>query len=150
MTRAPYMIAIIAGLTLTGCAGDPWGPSQTAGTVVGGVTGGLLGSAVGGTAATAIGAALGAVIGSEIGRQLDEASRQRAYYAAEEAFASGRPTSWESPDSPARGRVVPSERYRYRNDICRDFTHTIWVDGRREVIEGTACEMADGSWRIVA
>lgn len=138
-------------LALAGCANQGgWGPRQTTGTVVGGVAGGLLGSVAGGTAATAIGAALGAVLGSEVGRQLDEQAQQQAYYATREAVYSGRPQSWDYAPNSASGRVVPGDTYRSDGRMCRDFSHTINVQGRREVVHGTACQLADGSWRIVA
>jgi surface antigen len=36
-----------------------------------------------------------------------------------------------------------------RDYLCRDFRHTMWVGGEPEVIEGTACQFPDGSWRVV-
>ncbi|QPC42070.1 glycine zipper 2TM domain-containing protein [Kaustia mangrovi] len=138
-------------LAVTGCANQGgWGPRQTTGTVVGGVAGGLLGSVAGGTTATAVGAALGAVLGSELGRQLDQQAQQQAYYATEQAVYTGRPQEWDYSRTGSHGRVVPGDTYRSSGRLCRDFSHTIYVEGRREVVHGTACQLADGSWRIVA
>ena len=148
-------VAIIAvtGLLLAGCASDA-GPKQTGGAVVGGVAGGLLGNTIGHgkgrAAATILGAALGAVVGGAVGRNLDDNDRERAYYAAQRSFESGREVSWSNPDSGHRGRFRPRRSYRDDDQrMCRDFEHTIWVDGEPELIEGTACEMRDGSWRVV-
>ena len=62
------------------------GPKETGGAVIGGVAGGLLGNTIGHgngrAAATILGAALGAVVGGAVGRSLDDADRERAYYAA--------------------------------------------------------------------
>jgi surface antigen len=146
-------VAAAAGLLVAGCAADS-GPKETTGAVVGGVTGGLIGSTIGNgrgqVAATVLGAALGAVVGGAVGRSLDEADRDYAYRAADRGFRSNRVTYWENPASGHRGRFRP--RRTYQNDealTCRDFEHTIWVDGEPEVVEGTACEMTDGSWRVV-
>ncbi|MBL8895455.1 MAG: hypothetical protein JNJ53_12685, partial [Rhizobiales bacterium] len=62
----------------------------------------------------------------------------------------GRRQYWENPNTGHRGEFVPRRSYaRNGYGMCRDFEHTIWVRGEPELIEGTACEMADGTWRIV-
>ena len=145
-------IAVIAGLSLAGCAADS-GPKQTSGAVIGGVAGGLLGNTIGHgkgrAAATIIGAALGAVVGSEIGRNLDERDREFAYLAADRGLRSNRVEYWKNPRSGNRGEFRPRRSYDRDGEMCRDFTHTIWVDGEPEPVDGTACEMADGGWRVV-
>jgi surface antigen len=151
-SRSVVIIAAI-GLLVAGCTPDA-GPKETGGAVVGGVAGGLLGNTIGHgngrAAATILGAALGAVVGGAVGRSLDDKDRERAYYAARRSFESGRETYWDNPESGHRGRFRPRRSYRGDdNRMCRDFDHTIWVDGEPELIEGTACEMADGSWRVV-
>ncbi|WP_137390014.1 glycine zipper domain-containing protein [Rhodoligotrophos defluvii] len=152
MTIVPITLA--GAIALAGCAGpnpyqpQAWGGNQAAGTVVGGVAGGLIGSAVGGTGATVVGAALGAILGNQVGYSLDAQAQARAYYAAEAAFDSGRPQRWDDPRG-YYGEVVPYDSYRRGPELCRDFTHTMFVNGRREVIRGTACQLADGSWSVV-
>ena len=145
-------IVVMAGLALGGCANS--GPKESGGAVIGGVAGGLIGNTIGHgkgrAAATIVGAALGAIVGGAVGRELDDQDRERAYYAAQESFRSGREEYWENPRTGHRGHFKP--RRSYRNDdeeTCRDFEHTVWVDGEPEVVEGTACEMADGEWRVV-
>lgn len=140
------------GLLLAGCANS--GPKETGGAVIGGVAGGLLGNTIGSgkgrAAATILGATLGAVVGGAVGRSLDDVDRERAYYAAQRSFETGREESWSNPNTGNRGRIKPRRSYRGSDDrMCRDFEHTIWVDGEPELIEGTACEMANGSWRVV-
>jgi surface antigen len=147
-----YAAVAMTGLMLAGCAADS-GPKETSGAVIGGVAGGLLGNTVGHgngrAAATILGAALGAVVGGAVGRDLDDADRDYAYRAADSSFRSGREASWENPDTGHRGRFRTRRSYQGDDGMCRDFDHTIWVDGEPELIEGTACEMADGSWRVV-
>ncbi|MBI2717684.1 MAG: glycine zipper 2TM domain-containing protein [Rhizobiales bacterium] len=143
----------VAALLLAGCSADS-GPRQSSGAVLGGVAGGLLGSTIGHgngrAAATIMGAALGAIVGSEIGRSLDQRDREYAYAAAERSFREGREETWENPDTGHRGEIRLRRTFDRGGDLCRDFTHTIWVDGEPQYVEGTACEMPDGSWEIVA
>jgi surface antigen len=148
-------IALAGTVGLAGCAGphpfepQAWGGNQAAGTVVGGVAGGLIGSAVGGAGATVLGATLGAVLGNQVGFSLDEQARSRAYYAADHAFRSGQPQRWDDPRGGYYGEVVPEHPYYRGPERCRNFTHRMFVNGRHEVVRGTACELADGSWRVV-
>lgn len=152
MTTKAIASATIACFLLAGCAADS-GPRQTSGAVIGGVAGGLLGSTIGDgngqAAATIIGAALGAVVGSEIGRSLDERDREFAEAAADRSLRSNRVGYWKNPETGHRGQFRPRRSYQRDDDLCRDFDHTIWVDGEPELVQGTACEMADGSWRVV-
>lgn len=151
MNYKAVSVVIIAGL-LAGCAADS-GPRETSGAVIGGVAGGLLGNAVGRgdgrVATTIIGAALGAVVGASIGRDLDERDREYAYMAADRGLRTNRVEYWKSPRSGYRGRFRPVRTYERGPRLCRDFEHTIWVRGEPELIEGTACQARDGTWRVV-
>jgi surface antigen len=147
-----YAAVAMASLVLAGCAQDS-GPKETSGALIGGVAGGLLGNTIGHgkgrAAATILGAALGAVVGGKVGRSLDDEDRNYAYGAATRSFTSGREITWENPDSGHRGRFRPRRSYQGDDGLCREFEHTIWVDGEPDVIEGTACQTPDGRWRVV-
>ena len=145
-----YAVVALAGLVLAGCAADS-GPKETSGALIGGVAGGLLGNTIGKgrAAATILGAALGAVVGGKVGRSLDDEDRNYAYGAATRSFSSGRVITWENPESGHRGRFRPRRSYQGDDGLCREFDHTIWVDGEPDVIEGTACQTPDGRWRVV-
>ena len=147
-----YAVVAMAGFLLAGCAEDS-GPKETSGALIGGLAGGLLGNTIGHgngrAAATILGAALGAVVGGQVGRNLDDADRNYAYGAATCSFSTGRVVTWENPESGHRGRFRPRRSYQGDHGLCRDFDHTIWVNGEPELIEGTACETDDGSWRVV-
>src|ERR1044071_4749004 len=132
-------LAVLAASSslLLGCAMDA-GPKEQTGAVVGGVAGGLLGSTVGHgsgrAAATVLGAALGAVVGGAVGRSLDDQDRERAYFAAQSALSADEEEEWENPESGHRGKFVPRRTYyNAQRSLCRDFEHTIWVDGQPEV-----------------
>ncbi len=145
---------VITALLLTGCASDA--PKQDAGMVVGAIAGGVLGNAAGRgggkPAATILGAVLGGIVGSEIGRSMDKQDRilaQQAELAAFERGRSGEPVAWRNPDNGRYGEVVPGAAYRRGPQDCRDYTHTIYIDGRPQVVRGTACREPDGTWRAV-
>ncbi len=150
--------AALMGLLLAACANDPYsGPKQDAGTAIGAITGALFGSSFGsGTsghvAGAVAGAAVGGVLGNAVGASLDARDRQRAYAAemqAIEAGEPGAPVGWRSPESGRYGTIVPGPPYRSNGMICREFSHTIYIDGRPQTARGTACRNPDGSWTPV-
>jgi surface antigen len=155
MRRVMGVAAMSIALALGGCG--PEGPTKSdTGLAVGAIAGGLLGNTVGKgggrAAATIVGAVVGGIVGSEIGRSMDEQDRrlaQRAEYDAFESGPSGRPVHWKNPDNGRYGDVVPAAPYRRGEFDCRDYTHTIYIDGRPREMRGTACRNPDGSWRNV-
>ncbi len=152
----PIAVLAAAAMLTAGCA-DGSGQKQDAGMVVGAVAGGLLGNSVGrggGRAgATIVGAVVGGIVGSEIGRSMDRQDRilaQQAEMAALERGRTGVVTPWRNPDNGRYGEVIPGEPYRRGPEDCRDFTHTIYIDGRPQAMRGTACRNPDGTWRNVS
>lgn len=149
-----FAIALV-GLSVVGCSNT--GPKQGIGTVAGAIAGGVIGNQFGkgsgNVVATAAGAVIGGLIGAEIGRSLDERDQQLAYqaqYSALEQGRSGAPVIWRNPDSGRSGRVVPESAYTVNNRQCRDYTHTVYIDGQPETARGTACREGDGTWRTVS
>ena len=153
------MLKILATLSvpllLVACG--PGGLSkQDAGLGVGAVAGGLLGNTVGKgsgkVVATALGAVVGGIVGSEIGKSMDDADRKAAEdaeFAALEHGNSGVSTPWRNPDSGHYGMVVPSKPYKIQAQDCRDYTHTIYIQGQPQTMRGTACRNPDGTWHSV-
>jgi surface antigen len=146
--------AVLVPALLAACA---TGSKQETGTVVGAVAGGLIGSQVGQgrgqVAATVAGAFLGGVSGNQIGANLDEADRRaamEAQYRALEYGAPGAPTAWRNPRSGHYGNIVPGQPYQTTGRHCRDYTHTIYVDGRPQTLRGRACRNPDGTWQKIA
>lgn len=128
---------------------------ETVGTLGGAVAGGLVGSRFGGgagkIATIGIGSVLGALAGREAARYLTGNDNQRAATAEQQALNQGGPISWNSPDSGARGTVQPQRTYQNNaGQTCRDYTHTVTVQGQREQARGTACRQPDGSWQLVS
>ncbi|MCB1515598.1 MAG: glycine zipper 2TM domain-containing protein [Hyphomicrobiaceae bacterium] len=153
---ARIAVASALALGIAGCG--PEGPTRAdTGLAVGAIAGGLIGNTVGkGTGralATVAGAFVGGVVGHEIGRSLDEQDRRlarEAEYEALERGPSGVARTWRNPDNGRYGEVVPSRSYKRGGDDCRDYAHTVYIDGRPQVLRGTACRNPDGSWRSVA
>ncbi len=144
------MVMIFLTVGLGACGG---GPREDMGTVVGAVAGGAIGNQFGKgdgrAAATIAGIVIGGIIGSNIGRSLDENDRRRASAAEYDALENGRTgevREWRNPDSGHYGRIVPRRSYKIGRRDCRDYTHTIYIDGRPETMRGRACRNDDGSW----
>lgn len=155
--RFPRAI-LIAVLPLSLAACGPEGPNKAdTGLVVGAVAGGLLGNQFGKgggrVAATAIGAVVGGIVGSEIGKSMDQQDRmlaQQAEYDAFERGTAGQPRRWSNSQNGRYGDVVPGQMYRQGSNDCRDYTHTIYIDGRKQTMKGTACRNPDGTWSSVS
>jgi len=87
-----------------------------------------------------------------IGAALDEQDRERAYAAEMQALQYGEPgapVGWRSPESGRHGTVVPGPAYQSSGATCREYTHSIFIDGRPQTARGTACRNSDGSWSPV-
>lgn len=156
LKKARLFAVLLIPALLPACG--PEGPSKAdTGMIVGGVAGGIIGNQVGkGTGnvlATVAGAMIGGIVGSEIGRSMDEQDRrlaEQAEYAALEEGESDRPRRWRNPDNGRYGDVVPSRPYKRSGLDCRDYTHTVFIDGRPRTMRGTACRNRDGTWSNVA
>jgi surface antigen len=159
MRTSLIAVPLAAMLTLAGCSGEM--NKQDSGTVVGAVAGGIIGNSVGQGrgrgAATVLGAVVGGIVGSEIGRSMDDRDRRLAEQAEIEAFERGQSgvmVPWRNPDSGRHGEITPGASYRRAYDgggywDCRDYTHRIYMDGRPQIVRGTACRNPDGTWRNV-
>ena len=140
---------------LAGCGAN--GPTrEDTGMVLGGVAGGIVGNQIGkgrgNTLATVAGVVVGGIVGSQIGRGMDERDRvlaQEAEYEALERGNSGVARQWRNPDNGRYGEIVPSKPYKRGTADCRDYTHTIYMDGRPQQMRGTACRNPDGTWQNV-
>ena len=147
---------ILVALAVAACG--PGGlTKQDAGIGVGAIAGGVIGNQFGGgdgkVLATALGAVVGGIVGSEIGKSLDDNDRRaagEAEMAALERGQSGVAQPWRNPNSGHYGMVVPGKPYKRASQDCRDYSHTIYIDGKPQTMRGTACRNADGSWRAAA
>jgi surface antigen len=150
MTKIGLALASLSLAMLSaGCA-----TKEDTGTLVGAGTGALIGSQFGNgpgkVAATLGGALIGGFIGNRIGKDMDDEDRRRAAEAQYAAFQNGYRTDWRNPNTGRYGYIEPRPIYAYQGYQCRDFTQTVFIDGRPATMVGRACRMADGSWREVA
>ena len=159
MSSIKVIAAALAAAMLAACANSPDSPRQDSGAVAGAIAGGVLGAALGGRGAgdriagAAIGAVAGGLLGSAIGASLDERDRQMAYAAEMQALEQGQPgvaVGWRSQTTAHYGNVVPGPYYDAGGRRCRQYTHTVYVQGRPQTARGTACRNPDGTWTIVS
>ncbi len=139
--------AVLISLTLLmGCQPT----KRDTGAVIGGIAGGILGKQVGGgsgrTIAIITGTLLGAYAGSVIGQQMDENDRYRTHQALE-AVPTRQHSRWKNPDTGTEYTVTPTRTYRTPSGPCRDYTTEAIIDGRQEIVYGTACRQPDGTWQ---
>lgn len=153
---AAAMLAV--ALVTAGCAQNTasYANKETVGTLGGAALGGWLGSkmADGRTqlATTAAGALVGALIGNQIGQGLDEVDQMKVREAQETAASApvGQTITWSNPDTGRYGSVTATrEGTSSSGAYCREFQHTIFVDGQAQDGYGTACRKPDGSWEMI-
>lgn len=88
----------------------------------------------------------GGIVGRS-GVTLNDSDKQRALeaeYRALEGAAVGQPMLWSGKG--VSGKVVAAAPYQVGSQNCRQYTHTLTVDGKDTVTRGAACRNDDGSW----
>jgi surface antigen len=83
------------------------------------------------------------VIAGPLGSSLTEADRQTASDAQIAALDKGEKRSWKG-KSAVFGYVEPGAE----NGGCRDYTHTVFIDGRPQSGKGSACRQSNGTWKF--
>lgn len=137
--KSHIAIPLIALAILTGC-------STTSGSKG---SGGTFSSLTGGAKAPATGvlAALGnGLIGNA---SLDASDRKKALqaeYQALEYSPAGKTVEWKNSSGTRSGEVVAAQPYQVGSQNCRQYTHTVRIDGTPQSARGTACRNEDGSW----
>jgi surface antigen len=150
MSRNYLFTVLLAVAFLGACETSPSKEDlgMAAGAILGGVLGHQVGHGSGNTVATIGGAALGAFFGSRIGRNMDREDQRKAAGTLERS-PDDRSTTWRNPNTGQIYSVTPTRTYRGDSGPCRDFTTTTEMDGREEVVHGTACRQPDGNWRAL-
>lgn len=150
--RTTRIIAATLALGLAAaCESQP--SKQDIGMATGAVLGGVLGHQIGGgtgkTVATIGGAALGAYVGNRVGRNMDRGDEARATHALDKS-GDGESTTWSNDETGLRHSVTPTRTYQGSSGgRCREFTTVTQIDGRDEVVHGTACKQPDGTWKTL-
>lgn len=158
MLKKTICLALLASV-LTGCSPGA-GPKQTAGQLLGAASGALIGSQFGkGTGqlvGVAIGTLAGTTLGGMIGQKLDEQDRalaQSTMVATLERAPDNQVKTWKNPNNNHSGnfRVTRTQEMPANHQVCRDYVHTVIIDGRQEQVHGRACrDMRDrrGEWFV--
>ena len=137
----PLAAALAAALVLVSETGCENMQKRDWGTAIGGILGGIAGYKLGKDSAggAAIGALVGGVVGRMIGQYMDDADKKRLAETID-AAPSGQTVSWHNDDTGRDFAVTPtSDFYADAGKECRSFDQVVYVDGRREVMEGVAC-----------
>jgi surface antigen len=87
---------------------------------------------------------VGGVIAGALGASLTDADRRTASDAQQEALAKGQRKSWKARTGTTFGFVEPGPE----SGACREYTHTVYFDGRPRSEKGQGCRQADGSWKV--
>jgi surface antigen len=80
---------------------------------------------------------------------LDPSDRKRALqaeYQALEYSPAGKTVEWKNASGSRSGEVVAAQPYQVGSQNCRQYTHTLRIDGTPQSARGTACRNDDGSW----
>ena len=83
------------------------------------------------------------VIAGPLGASLSEADRRVAADAQYAALEKGERKSWKAKTGTTFGFVEPGAE----SGACREYTHTVYVDGRGKSEQGRGCRSA-GEWRL--
>lgn len=84
------------------------------------------------------------VIAGSLGASLSEADRRVAADAQYEALTSGQRKSWKAKTGTTFGFVEPGPEA----GSCREYTHTVYIDGRPQSGKGQGCREAGGAWKV--
>ncbi|EJN01426.1 hypothetical protein [Phyllobacterium sp. YR531] len=132
-------IPLLAVIALAGCTTTSGGKTD----------GGTLSRWTGGSkqpAKTSVLAALGNGLVGNASLEPDDRKRAlQAEYQALEYSPAGKVVEWKNNGSRS-GEVVAAQPYQVGSQNCRQYTHTIRIDGTPQSARGTACRNDDGSW----
>lgn len=132
--RGAFFPLLLAVLTASGCTTTSGGKASGGGTTAAGP----------GVYITAL---QGGLVSRNTATQLSKADMQRALeaeYRALEAAPGGQPVVWQG--SGVAGSVVAAAPFQVGSQNCRQYSHTLTVDGRDTATRGAACRNADGAW----
>jgi surface antigen len=82
---------------------------------------------------------------ARVGRSMEQNDQMKTTHALERS-RDGESTTWRNNATGLRYSVTPTRTYEGEAGArCRDFTTAAQMDGRDEVVHGTACKQADGA-----
>lgn len=136
----------------TGCETIQSNPKTAVGGLGGATVGGLIAAAAGGGGAAIAASVIGgALLGGLAGSLLDQRDKRLAAEAEQRALETtptGKAVAWSNPDTGHSGTVTPTRTYQSGGAYCREYQHTVTIEGKQEKAYGTACRQPDGSWKV--
>ncbi len=90
----------------------------------------------------------GAVLGAA-GKGLSDRDRKIAGKAQYDAISEGKRLSWKGADG-SFGFILPGPVSGAGSNSCREYSHTIYLNGRPSSGKGKACKTGSGRWNIVS
>lgn len=81
--------------------------------------------------------------------RLSADEQKRADAAVIEAVAGGAPRRWNTDRPGFYGYVEPGPAVTVGDGQCREFTHTLFIDGRAKKEFGRACKGGTGGWAVM-
>ncbi len=88
-------------------------------------------------------------VGKNVGHDLNQVELRQALKAEFEALEyspAGQPVEWKNPVSGNSGVVTASKTYDVGLSNCRQYVHSLIVNGETKTALGTACKEQDGNW----
>ena len=89
------------------------------------------------------------VLAGALGKNLDEGDRQIAFDAQLTALEKGQRQTWRGKKG-SYGIVEPGAESVRAEGACRDYAQKVYVAGRPQSGNGTACRKPDGNWHFVS
>lgn len=146
-----FIPALAVAALLAGCQSTPKEEASAPGSIIGGVINSQYGTTGNQKLAqSGTGTMLGAFIGKEA--KIAPADQPQAEAAAKRAYAApvGERIFWNNPQTGSSGTITSTrEGYNSAGTYCREYQQTVTAANQTELVYGTACKQADGTWKIV-
>lgn len=148
-------LAVLAlSFSLAACSTNTQKENTTIGAVTGAVGGGLLGSLFGGgtgkVVAVGVGAIAGGLLGGYVGHNMQSSDNANMDNCLNNAPA-GKTKHWKNKSTGTRYSMTPGKQVTVAGyNYCRQYQTTVTMNGKSQVINGTACRGTNGQWQTIA
>lgn len=150
--KKAYILLATSAFAFIGVGCESKESNQVGGGLLGATAGAVIGAQFGGgvgqLVAVGVGTLAGAFIGSEIGKHITPSDHRYADERAYHTLETGKSSRWHNPESRHWGEMTAGPRVKQNGKVCRQYTQTIYIDGKPHTAHGFACRQADGSWRL--
>jgi hypothetical protein len=86
---------------------------------------------------------------SPVGKRLDAQDYILAVGAERELLEMGAGRrDWQNQGNGRHGEVALIRKYQYEDIDCCDYSHTIYIDDREEIVQRSACRKRGSKWRV--